>query len=81
MLSVDTVNNTFLKEKNYSLFFLLAILNSTLISWYAYKFIYGSAIRTMHFDNYYIGKIPVHPINKPNQQPLITLVDHNPCHH
>ena len=76
MLSVDTVNNTFLKEKNYSLFFLLAILNSTLISWYAYKFIYGSAIRTMHFDNYYIGKIPVHPINKPNQQPLITLVDH-----
>ena len=59
ILSVDTINNTFIKDKSFPLLFVLAILNSRLISWYAYRFIYGSAIRTMHFDDYYIGKIPI----------------------
>ncbi|WP_304353091.1 type IIL restriction-modification enzyme MmeI [Brachyspira innocens] len=39
--------------------FILAILNSKLISWYVYIFIFGLAIRTMHFDNPVTSRIPM----------------------
>lgn len=58
-LNVDTVENTFLTDQNYSLEFLLCLFNSTLVSWFAYRYIYSNAIRTMDFDNYYVGKIPL----------------------
>lgn len=61
MLSVDTIENTYLVDKNYSLDSLCAIMNSRLISWYAYRFIFANAIRTMDLDSYYIDKIPLPP--------------------
>jgi len=39
--------------------FWLAYLNSKLVSWYAYNFIYSRAIRTMHFYNFYIQQLPI----------------------
>lgn len=59
VFSVDTVQNTVVKDASFELEYILALLNSVFVSWYTYKFIYCSAIRTMHFDNSYIGKIPV----------------------
>ncbi|RQW05355.1 hypothetical protein EH223_05175 [candidate division KSB1 bacterium] len=59
ILSLDTVQNTILVDNSYSYEFILSILNSKLTSWYTYRFIYCSAIRTMHFDNYYAGKIRI----------------------
>lgn len=59
LLSVDTVNNTVLNSSTYTPTFISAVLNSKLINWYVYKFIYCSAIRTMHFDETYVGKIPI----------------------
>jgi len=64
VLSVDTVQNTILNCNDFFMEYVLSLLNSKFISWYVYKFIYCSAIRTMHFDRYYIGKIPVKIINK-----------------
>ncbi|QQG40145.1 MAG: N-6 DNA methylase [Candidatus Aenigmatarchaeota archaeon] len=58
-LNVDTVENTTLTDKKYKLETILAIMNSELISWYAYRYIFGKAIRTMDFDDYYVGKIPL----------------------
>jgi hypothetical protein len=75
IFSVDTVNNTVLTNPFYDYKYILAILNSTFISWYTYKFIFCSAIRTMHFDENYIGKIPVPRIGESRQQPFIDLVD------
>lgn len=75
ILCVDTINNTFITEKAYSLHYVLALLNSQLISWYSYRFIYACAIRTMHFDNYYIGKIPLRPIPIYEQKPFIIIID------
>ena len=75
VLSVDTINNTFINDEHYSLLFVLAILNSRLISWYAYRFIYGSAIRTMHFDDHYIGKIPIPKQSRTDQKPLISIIE------
>ena len=45
VMNLDTVTNIVPKTQKYSQQFLLAILNSTLVSWYAYKFIFCSAIR------------------------------------
>lgn len=59
VLTVDTVENTVLTSPRYSLFFVLSLLNSNLIAWYAYYFIFASAIRSMDLDDYYIGKIPL----------------------
>jgi len=53
----------------------LGCINSNFISWYAYIFIYNKAIRTMDFDSYYIGKIPIYPATLDQQAPIISLVD------
>jgi hypothetical protein len=75
ILNVDTVENTVLNNRDYDYRYILALLNSKFISWYAYKFIFCSAIRTMDFDGYYIGRIPIPNAANTNQNPLINLVD------
>ena len=73
ILSVDTVTNTVLTDRNISPIFISALLNSTLINWYAHKFIFSSAVRTMHFDEDYVDKIPVPIVTPAEQQPIIEL--------
>jgi hypothetical protein len=75
VLSLDTVNNTVLTNNNYDYRYILALFNATFTSWYAYKFIFCSAIRTMHFDNHYIGKIPIPQIDFARQNAFINIVD------
>ncbi|MEI0479263.1 Eco57I restriction-modification methylase domain-containing protein [Brachyspira pulli] len=61
--------------------FILAILNSKLISWYVYIFIFGLAIRTMHFDNPVTSRIPMpvidlsNPSHKEVHDKIVVLVD------
>jgi adenine-specific DNA-methyltransferase len=74
ILSVDTVENTVITDNAYSLEFLLCLFNSKLISWYAYRYIFSKAIRTMDFDNNYVGKIPL-PKNKIKNAPFIKVVN------
>jgi len=59
LMNVDTVENTILTDVSCSLEFLLCLLNSKLVSWYAYRYIFSKAIRTMDLDDYYLGKIPL----------------------
>lgn len=59
ILTLDTIENTVLTDKRFSLGFLTSLLNSKFFSWYAYRFIFSKAIRTMDFDEYYIGKLPI----------------------
>ena len=55
---VDTINQlTFKRPFDSKVFWL--ILNSNLINWYSYRFIYAKAIRTMHFDNAITDRIPI----------------------
>ena len=56
-LNVDTVENTVLTDDEYDYHYLLGLLNSRLIGWYIYKFVFCDAIRTMDFDEYYVNKI------------------------
>jgi hypothetical protein len=75
IFSVDTVQNTIIMNNNFSEEYILSLLNSKLICWFVYRFIYCSAIRTMHFDKYYIGKIPIKKESEDMQKPFIKLVD------
>lgn len=75
VLSVDTVENTVLNNKNYDYRYIIAVINSTFVSWYTYKFIFCSAIRTMDFDNYYLGKVPIPKVGSDVQEQVIPLVD------
>ena len=77
---VDTINQL-QNISNISSEFLIAILNSKLISWYVYRFICGKAIRTMQFDNPITKRIPLPIINldikkdKKLYDQLVALVD------
>ncbi|MDR3182772.1 MAG: N-6 DNA methylase [Planctomycetaceae bacterium] len=59
---LDTINQLTVKT-NLSPVFVLAIINSRLVSWYGYHFVYAHAIRTMHFDSTATAKIPFPDIN------------------
>ena len=76
IFNLDTIENTIITNKDYKLEVILALLNSKLISWYAYRYIFAKAIRTMDFDDYYIGKIPLPPkIPKDFENSIIKLVN------
>ncbi len=68
VLDLDTVNNIVINNKDFNPKYILALLNSKLISYYTYIFIYSKAIRTMHFDGSYSGKIPIKRISKEEQE-------------
>lgn len=68
ILNVDTVENTIIIDKNFIYAYLLCLLNSRLIAWLVYKFIFNKAVRTMDFDKYYVSKIPVKGISKEEQR-------------
>lgn len=72
----DTINQLTLVDKAYSRQFLWSILNSKLINWYVYLFIFGKAIRTMHFDNTVTDRIPIPIVNSSNQISFKIIVDY-----
>jgi len=58
-LSLDTVTNTVITDPRVDPWFVLALLNSAFVSWYAHAFVFGGAVRTMHLDAGYIGRLPI----------------------
>ncbi len=75
LVILDTVNQLSNKNK-LSSESLIAIINSKMTSWYCYRFIFGKAIRTMHFDNSITNRIPIPKnIDKKQQQKIISLVN------
>jgi hypothetical protein len=56
ILGLGSVGNIFVKNESVSPKFIIALLNSKLFSWFAYRFIYGKAIRTMRFDQHHLNK-------------------------
>jgi hypothetical protein len=58
-VSLDTVNNIVSKKKGIDLFAILALLHSDFVNWFVYSVVFNNAIRTMHFDQYFLDKIPL----------------------
>jgi hypothetical protein len=77
---LDTVNQLAV-AKPLSASFVAAILNSKLINWFTYRFIFARAIRTMHFDAPVTDRIPFFkfdfskPADKSRHDKLVMLVD------
>jgi len=56
---MDTVNNIVSIDGVLQIAAIVGLLNSRLINWLAYRFLYNKAVRTMHFDQYFLDKIPL----------------------
>ncbi|MCF8358695.1 MAG: hypothetical protein K9H26_08065 [Prolixibacteraceae bacterium] len=59
VLILDTINQLTCTHDNISPEILWILLKSSFLNWYSYRFIFGKAIRTMHFDNTVTNKIPL----------------------
>ncbi len=66
---VDTINQITL-DSEIDRHVIWYLLNSKLMSWYAYRFIFGKAIRTMQFDNPTTARLPIPTNIKDNQNAL-----------
>ena len=75
-LTLDTVMNTFLTDNSFSYEYILGILNSRLAEWFYYWFVYNRAIRTMDFDESYIGKLPIKKITSQNEPIAYRIIEH-----
>ena len=65
------------KTKKMTQYALLGILNSKMISYYAYKFIYSNAMRSMDLYIAYLNKIPIPNMSKDKYDEIESLVkDH-----
>jgi type I restriction-modification system DNA methylase subunit len=73
-LEVDTVNNIVLKNKDYSLEYILAIINSKFASYYIYNFVFNRAVRTMDF--LYVAQLPIKKATKQQQSEVEKAVNH-----
>ena len=71
---VDTINQLQNKGK-VSSEYLIAIINSKLTNWYAYRFIFGKAIRTMQFDNPVTERIIIPKVAQSQEKKIISLVN------
>ncbi len=58
-VTLDTVNNLVVREPSIHPRGVLALLHADLINWFLYAVIYNKAIRTMHFDQYFLDRIPL----------------------
>ncbi len=70
ILCLNTISTTILRDEGFSVDFIAAVLNSTLAAWFYTEFAFCRAIRTMHFDNYYAGKLPIAAAPSSAQQPF-----------
>jgi hypothetical protein len=58
-VTLDTVNNLVVRTAGVNLKAVLALLHSDTVNWLVYSVVYNRAIRTMHFDQYFLNKIPL----------------------
>ena len=73
-LNVNTLTN--IASSQYHPEYLCGILNSRLISWYAYDFIYNRCIRTMHFRRGYADHIPIPRMDAVGHRAYKQLTEH-----
>jgi type I restriction-modification system DNA methylase subunit len=76
----NTVVNILVTKTGYDYRYILGLLNSKLFSYYAYKFIYNNAVRSMDFYKDYAGRLPVKPLSMSRQKEIIKIVESITAH-
>jgi hypothetical protein len=74
IVCLNTISTTYIRDPRFPVPFIAAVLNSSLASWFFYEFVFCRAVRTMHFDDYYAGKLPVPVPTKATVTACETLV-------
>lgn len=69
----NTVVHFLIIDQKFDYRYILGLLNSKLLSFYAYKFIYNNAIRSMDFYQDYAGRLPIKLAS--SQKEIIDIVD------
>ncbi len=72
-LSFNTVLEVFPKDKNDTLY-ILGLMNSDLISYYLYKFVYNNAIRSMDFYPAYASRMPIFKASNSQKKEIAEIV-------
>jgi hypothetical protein len=62
IIPLKTIEVCIPRDTSYKPTYSLALCNSQLLSYFAYKFIFASAIRGMDFDAAYVGRLPIRRI-------------------
>lgn len=71
----ESINNIILSDKRFSVFYILALLNSSLFSfYYAKKFSNESAL-TVNVSKAYLSKLPIRDIPPEEQKPIASLAE------
>ena len=71
----NSTNNILLKNKNYSLKYIVAILNSSLMNWYYVNKFTNKSMLTVNISKTYLDQLPIKQISKLQQQPIIDLTN------
>ena len=58
-LCLNTISTTIISDRRYGDGYVSILLNSSVASWFYREFVFCRAVRTMHFDQYYAGKLPI----------------------
>lgn len=72
LIIIDTVNQIVVAGT--SPYYVLGLLNSKIINWYAYRFIFSGASMTMHFDSPITNRIPLIVANSDKEKEAIDIV-------
>jgi len=59
MFCLDTINIICPRNNDLNVQSIVGILSSKMLNWLIYRLVYNKAIRTMHFDQYFLDKIPI----------------------
>lgn len=76
----NTVVHLLVTDGSYDASYILGLLNSKLLAFYAYKFIYSNAIRSMDFYEDYAARLPIKEPSKSSQE-IARLVEEITAHY
>ncbi|MBE9481706.1 MAG: N-6 DNA methylase [Bacteroidetes bacterium] len=76
ILTTEKLVNLVLKDANYSYFYILGLLNSSLISFYFAKAVFSDITETSRvMDDCYLSKAPIKKLNSKEQKPFKSIVE------
>ncbi|ODS35207.1 MAG: hypothetical protein A7316_10715 [Candidatus Altiarchaeales archaeon WOR_SM1_86-2] len=74
-LNIDTITNIMVTDKDFIDKYVLAVINSKLMTFYIRDVVFNKALLTMHLDAPYSGKLPIKKCSKSKQKEFAELAD------
>ena len=75
LVNIDTITNVSVKDQKFDEKYVLAIMNSKLMTWYIRDVVFNRAELTMHMDDPYLGQLPIKLAPRKQQQSVVRIVD------